>query len=218
MENPTVPAPTGPIYALLLQTVEEIRVEVFAIIVFCGLCWFLFRPKTTRPGNHNSQRNEAGSERNEAQRWDLSPPPRPSPRLTGPGLAPPPSVTLKGHCWVIDGDTIVINKLHIRLAGIDAPELDHPWGQKAKYALVALCKGQTITAVTDGSLSHERTVAQCFLPDERDLSAEMVKSGHAIDWDKFSGGRYRELEVPGIRQKMWRATLRQQGKMPPSSP
>ena len=30
---------------------------------------------------------------------------------------------IRGHCWVIDGDTIVINKVHIRLAGIDAPEL-----------------------------------------------------------------------------------------------
>ncbi len=35
---------------------------------------------------------------------------------------------IRGHCWVIDGDTIVINKIHIRLAGIDAPEIDHPYG------------------------------------------------------------------------------------------
>lgn len=40
----------------------------------------------------------------------------------------PPDTVLKGQCWVIDGDTIVINNTHIRLAGIDAPELDHPWG------------------------------------------------------------------------------------------
>jgi micrococcal nuclease len=131
--------------------------------------------------------------------------------------APPQSVTLKGRCWVIDGDTIVIDKVHIRLTGIDAPELDHPWGQKAKFALVGLCKGQTITAITDGTVSHDRAVAQCFLPDGRDLSAEMVKLGHAIDWAKHSGGHYRALEVPGVRQKLWRATLRQQGRMPPNS-
>jgi endonuclease YncB( thermonuclease family) len=40
--------------------------------------------------------------------------------------------TLSGKCFVIDGDTICIGKVGIRLAGIDAPELDHPWGKKAK--------------------------------------------------------------------------------------
>ena len=53
---------------------------------------------------------------------------------------------LRGRCWVIDGDTIVINNIRLRLAGIDAPELDHPWGQRSKWALVQLCKGQTVTA------------------------------------------------------------------------
>src|SRR5680860_1227325 len=53
---------------------------------------------------------------------------------------------LKGRCWVLDGDTIVIDKVRVRLAGIDAPELDHPWGQKSKWALVELCRGKKITA------------------------------------------------------------------------
>jgi micrococcal nuclease len=123
---------------------------------------------------------------------------------------------LKGHCWVIDGDTIVINKTHIRLSGIDAPELDHPYGQNAKRALMQLCKGQIVTAITDGSTSHERVVATCHLEDGRDLSAEMVKAGFALDWAKHSGGRYRHLEVEGIRKKLWRADARQKGRMPPS--
>ena len=40
--------------------------------------------------------------------------------------------SIKGRCWVIDGDTIVINKTHIRLSGIDAPEMDQPYGKNAK--------------------------------------------------------------------------------------
>lgn len=124
---------------------------------------------------------------------------------------------LKGHCWVIDGDTIVINKTHIRLSGIDAPELDHPYGQNAKRVLMQLCKGQVVTAITDGSTSHERVVATCHLDDGRDLSAEMVKAGFAIDWAKHSGGRYRHLEVEGIRKKLWRADARQKGRMAPSA-
>jgi endonuclease YncB( thermonuclease family) len=124
---------------------------------------------------------------------------------------------IKGHCWVIDGDTIVINKVHIRLAGIDAPELDHPYGQNAKRTLMALCRGQIVTAITDGSLSHDRTVATCHLEDGRDLSAEMVRAGLALDWRKFSGGRYRTLEADGIRKKLWRVDARQKGRMPPTT-
>lgn len=121
---------------------------------------------------------------------------------------------LKGHCWVIDGDTIVIDRTHIRLAGIDAPELDHPYGQNAKQALIRLCRGQVVTAIADGSTSHERVVAMCHLADGRDLSAEMVKLGFALDWAKHSGGRYRHLEVEGIRKKLWRVEARQKGRMP----
>lgn len=122
----------------------------------------------------------------------------------------------RGHCWVIDGDTIVINKVNIRLAGIDAPELDHPYGQQAKRALMALCRGQVVTAVTDGSASYERTVATCTLEYGRDLAAEMVKSGLALDWGKHSGGRYRHLDLTvsarscGVLRRSTGAGCRQQ--------
>ena len=60
---------------------------------------------------------------------------------------------------------------------------------------------------------HGRTVARCYLQDGRDLSAEMVKLGLAIDWPKFSDGKYRALEVPGIRKKLWLADARQKGRI-----
>lgn len=122
---------------------------------------------------------------------------------------------LRGRAWVIDGDTIDIAGTRIRLAGIDAPEMDHPYGKSAKWALVNLCKGQEVRAVFDGDLSHDRTVATCYLPDGRDLSAEMVKAGMAIDWPKFSCGKYSMLEPDGIRKKLWRCDARQKGRMPP---
>jgi endonuclease YncB( thermonuclease family) len=126
--------------------------------------------------------------------------------------------TYRGRCWVIDGDTIDINGMRLRLAGIDAPELDHPHGQKAKRALMRLCKGQVIRAVVEGGQSYDRLVATCYLPDGTDLSAEMVKTGHAIDWPKFSGGKYSHLEPDGIRQRLWRCDARQKGRMPQSLP
>jgi micrococcal nuclease len=122
---------------------------------------------------------------------------------------------IKGRCWVVDGDTIVIDDVRLRLAGIDAPELDHPYGKQSKWALVQLCKGQTITARIKPESSYDRVVAECYLPDGRDLAAELVRSGLAIDWPKFSGGKYRHLEPPGVRKKLWRCDARQRGRLVP---
>lgn len=123
------------------------------------------------------------------------------------------STTLSGKCYVVDGDTIRIGKVSLRLAGIDAPELEHPWGKKAKWELVQLCKGQVITANLEPDISYDRIVATCFLPDGRDLSAEMVRKGLALDWPKFSGGKYSHLEPEGVRKKHWKAAARQRGHM-----
>ncbi|MGR3662627.1 MAG: thermonuclease family protein [Paracoccaceae bacterium] len=103
---------------------------------------------------------------------------------------------------MIDGDTIVIQRIKIRLAGIDAPELDQPWGQKSKWAMINICKGKVITARLNGERSHDRLVATCFCPEGRDIGAELIKLGLALDWAIFSGGRYRLLEPRGVRQKM----------------
>ena len=73
---------------------------------------------------------------------------------------------------MIDGDTIAIGKQKIRLAGINAPELNEPWGQKAKWELVGLCKGQKISAHLTGETTYDRVVAKCFLEDGRDLAAK----------------------------------------------
>lgn len=108
---------------------------------------------------------------------------------------------------------MVIQKTQIRLFGIDAPELDHPYGKKAKWALVSLCKGQNVRAEILEEDDYGRTVAKCFLSDGRDLSAEMVEQGLAIDWPKYSGGAYLQLETKDARKKLWLAAARQKGHM-----
>jgi len=125
----------------------------------------------------------------------------------------PDNIVLFGLAYVVDGDSIVIQKNQIRLFGVDAPEINHPFGQKAKWALVSLCKGQRIRAEAIEQDDHGRIVARCYLEDGRDLSAEMVKLGLAIDWPKFSAGEYRALEVSGIRKKLWLADARQKGRI-----
>ena len=112
---------------------------------------------------------------------------------------------ISGKCHVIDGDTIAIKKQKIRLAGINAPELNEPYGKQAKWAMVELCKGQNITAHLTGETSYDRVVAKCFLDDGRDLAAEMVKKELALDIPHFPNADYRHLETPNSRRKLnWR--------------
>ena len=120
---------------------------------------------------------------------------------------------LRGAAYVIDGDSLIIRHREIRLFGVDAPEMKHPYGRQAKWALLSLCRGKTVHAQIIAQDHHGRTVAKCLLDDGRDLSAEMVKLGLALDWPKFSGGVYRALETPDARRKLWLADARQKGRM-----
>jgi len=69
-------------------------------------------------------------------------------------------------------------------------------------AMVEICKGQIITARLDGERSFDRLVATCFLPDGRDIGAEIIRKGLALDLPHFSGGKYRHYEPDGARKKL----------------
>ncbi|MEO9823203.1 MAG: thermonuclease family protein [Paracoccaceae bacterium] len=137
------------------------------------------------------------------------------PRPFDPATAKPQAQkqTVSGPAYIVDGDTITLRRIQVRLFGIDAPELNHPYGQIAKKALRQMCAGQTVNAEILEKDDHGRTVAICRLDDGRDLSAEMVKLGLAIDWPKFSGGVYQQFETPDARKKLWLADARQKGRM-----
>ena len=79
--------------------------------------------------------------------------------------------------------------------------------------MIKLCKDQHVTAQILETDAHGRVVARCCLADGRDLSAELVKQGLAIDWPKFSGGIYKQFEASDARRKLWLADARQKGRM-----
>tara|TARA_B110000977_G_scaffold126422_1_gene161670 strand:- start:1430 stop:2029 length:600 start_codon:yes stop_codon:yes gene_type:complete len=114
----------------------------------------------------------------------------------------PLSMLLEGPAHVIDGDTIIVRKIKIRLAGIDAPKLDRPWGQKSKWEMVRICKGHSIRVELTGDTSYDRLVGTCYLPDGTDIGAEIIKAGLALDGGYYSEGNYRHLEPAGIRRKL----------------
>lgn len=92
-----------------------------------------------------------------------------------------------------DGDTIRCDQgrgQRVRLFGIQSPERADPGGPAATAAMRALVTGQTLTCTIRGPDSFNRKVALCRLPDGRDIAAEMVRQGQAVDWPKFSHGLY----------------------------
>ncbi|WP_231575914.1 thermonuclease family protein [Pseudorhodobacter ferrugineus] len=170
---------------------------VFLVVVGIGIVIFLLL--------YGSKGDEKAQRQKRANRFE------PFDAKTAQPL--PEQTVIFGAPYVVDGDSLVIKKTQIRLFGVDAPEMNHPYGIRAKQKLWALCKNHSLRAEVVAIDAHGRTVAKVYLPDGRDLSAEMVKAGLAIDWAKFSGGIYRDLEVPDARRKMWLADARQKGHM-----
>ncbi|WP_168206416.1 thermonuclease family protein [Labrenzia sp. PHM005] len=111
--------------------------------------------------------------------------------------------------WIVDGDTIHVRRkrevLKIRLNGLDAPELDQYGGLKAKSFMFGLVRGQTILCHPIELDNYGRTVAICYL-NGKDIAAEAVKAGVALDCRVFSGGRYAHLEQPGAANRLGRRT------------
>ena len=137
---------------------------------------------------------------------------------------------ISGFAVIVDGDTLDIGHLRIRLWGIDAPEKrascirqNERWrpARKASDALLACTKGATITCRVQKvqrrfrGMLRERYVSECWRDDNKaDVAACMVSSGWATDYPGYSGGHYGGLEAA---PKANRAGIWQCAGEPPTS-
>ncbi len=86
----------------------------------------------------------------------------------------------------------------VRLQGLAAPELSVSGGHVATAALIQIVKGRQVSCELDGTVTHDRVVGICYV-EGTDVAAELVKRGLARDCERFSGGRYKELETASAR-------------------
>lgn len=126
---------------------------------------------------------------------------------------------LVGRASVIDGDTIEVQGVRIRFDGVDAPEsrqvcrdaVGTPYrcGRMAAEALnVFLAQSRPITCTKVGK-SWDRIVATCRRADGQDVNRWLVENGHAIDWPKYSKGRYagEQNRAKAGRRGLWCGTF-----------
>lgn len=107
--------------------------------------------------------------------------------------------TLSGQVThVRDGDTIEVGKIPIRLNGVSAPELDEPLGPQSKQFMVDLVDGKRVRCELNGEKTYDRFVGVCYL-DDRDIGAGVIEAGLALDCPRFSGGRYKAVEIEAAR-------------------
>ena len=112
-----------------------------------------------------------------------------------------------GQASVIDGDTIEIHGTRIRLWGIDAPESTqlcrnddsniYQCGRAAATALAGLIwttKRPVSCSPVDRD-QYGRMIATCSLGTPGpDIGHWLVASGHALDWPKYSKGKYEDAQ------------------------
>ncbi|MFL2717864.1 MAG: thermonuclease family protein [Gammaproteobacteria bacterium] len=123
-----------------------------------------------------------------------------------------------GKPQITDGDTIVMNGIKIRFTGSDAPESyffgktqickdsagqDWECGKAATEKLKQLINNQTVRCSDEGKDRYGRTLGICHVRD-MDLQAEMVKSGMAVAYLRYSN-RYEQEQNFAKKAKagMW---------------
>jgi endonuclease YncB( thermonuclease family) len=91
---------------------------------------------------------------------------------------------------VTDGDTVTVltpteRQVKVRLAEIDTPEGNQPYGTRAKQALSGFVFGHTVRVIVVGTDRYGRTIGHVYVGD-LDVNAEMVRSGMAWVYREYN--------------------------------
>ncbi|MDC2963452.1 thermonuclease family protein [Gammaproteobacteria bacterium] len=110
---------------------------------------------------------------------------------------------------VEDGDSITVKidqtKYRIRLAEIDAPELDQAWGAESKAALLKKLQDEEVALEVIDVDRYSRLVARVFL-NGRHINREMIREGHAwvyLEYLRDDSLISPEAEARGKKLGLW---------------
>jgi endonuclease YncB( thermonuclease family) len=130
--------------------------------------------------------------------------------LFSPGVSAAP---LSGRADVVDGDTLSIRGRpeRVRLYGVDTPEGQQTCedakgkrylcGSQAADALSALIgRNGQVSCQEEDRDRYGRIVAVCQA-NGREINAELIRQGWALEYKQYSDGRYSEVEADARKAK-----------------
>lgn len=147
---------------------------------------------------------------------DIAPSSTISDAKTAPGTRPTSLSGAVPDDAVIDGDSLLLHDVRVRLHGIDALEADQfctlggrdvHCGQVAYNALIGFVAGTEVRCGLKGIDGYGRHVSQCFA-NGFDLAAAMVRTGLALADRSYSQDYTGEEDrAKSLRRGMWRGTF-----------
>jgi endonuclease YncB( thermonuclease family) len=124
-------------------------------------------------------------------------------KVSHPAPSAPVLSQIVGRAHVLDGDSIAVAGVPIRIFGIDAPEWRqrcrgadnqlYRCGRLASRALARRLQFASVRCIPRTRDRFARVVATCY-QGEDDIARFMVRRGLALDWPRYSGGEYAEAE------------------------
>ncbi len=122
--------------------------------------------------------------------------------------------SLRGRAEVVDGDSLRLRGVDIRLHGIDAPEFrqtcrdssgrSYACGKRATAHLRKFVGQREITCHRITTDRHGRMVARCTLPNGEDIGQHMVRDGWAVAFVRYSRAYVSdERAARAARRGMW---------------
>ena len=120
---------------------------------------------------------------------------------------------------ITDGDTVIIvsdkKQIKVRLAEIDTPEKNQPYGKKAKRALSDLIFNKEVEVEMVSIDRYGRTVGKIFL-DNQNINKEMVKAGHAWVYVQYARDKTLfDLEKNAKENQLGLWALPEEKRIPP---
>lgn len=127
--------------------------------------------------------------------------------LTLAALSVAAAERLIGLAHAIDGDTLAVAGIPVRLQGIAAPEIAHPelgieeepGGPEAAAFMARLVNGKMLACDLTGERTRRREVGVCRLRGQ-DVGAAVIAVGLARECPRFSRGRYAAIETEAGRR------------------